>query len=84
MRLDLLHPSATRTTCAYKGVASYWAVPDTATDTTAAGTPTDVAWTYPDPLPDAVPVADMVCFFDERVDIVVDGRRGPRPLTPWS
>jgi uncharacterized protein (DUF427 family) len=75
VRFDLLRPSATRTICAYKGIASYWAVPDTATD---------VAWTYPDPLPDAVPVADMVCFFDERVDIVVDGRRGERPLTPWS
>ena len=80
VRFDLLRPSDTRTTCAYKGVASYWAVP--ATD--PAGAPTDVAWTYPDPSPDAVPVTDMVCFFDERVDIVVDGERRGRPLTPWS
>ena len=78
VRFDLLRPSGTRTTCAYKGVASYWATAD------ADGTPTDVAWTYPDPWPDAVPVTDMVCFFDERVDIVVDGERGDRPLTPWS
>jgi uncharacterized protein (DUF427 family) len=80
VRFDLLRPSDTRTTCAYKGVASYWAVPATGT----AGVPTDVAWTYPDPAPDAVPVTDMVCFFDERVDIVVDGERRDRPLTPWS
>ena len=46
--------------------------------------PTDVAWTYPDPSPDAVPVTDMVCFFDERVDIVVDGERRDRPLTPGA
>jgi uncharacterized protein (DUF427 family) len=52
--------------------------------TDPAGAPTDVAWTYPDPSPDAVPVTDMVCFFDERVDIVVDGERRGRPLTPWS
>jgi uncharacterized protein (DUF427 family) len=80
VRFDLLRSSDTRTTCAYKDVASSWAVP--ATDT--AGMPTDVAWTYPDPSSDAVPVTDMVCFFDERVDIVVDGERRHRPLTPWS
>ena len=83
VRLDLLSPSVTRTTCAYKGIASYWAAPDTtATDT--ADVPTDVAWTYSDPLPDAAPVTHMICFFDERVDIVVDGERSDRPLTPWS
>jgi uncharacterized protein (DUF427 family) len=78
VRSDLLRPSETRSICAYKGVASYWAVSD------AAGTSTDVAWSYPDPLLDADPVKDMICFFDERVDVTVDGRSRDRPLTPWS
>jgi hypothetical protein len=25
-----------------------------------------------------------VCFFDERVDVTVDGATRPRPVTPWS
>jgi hypothetical protein len=29
-------------------------------------------------------VRDLLCFFDERVDVVVDGERRPRPRTPWS
>jgi uncharacterized protein (DUF427 family) len=78
VRTDLLRPSGTRTVCAYKGVASYWALPGT------DGDAVDVAWSYPEPLADAVSVIDMICFFDERVDMVVDGERRDRPLTPWT
>ena len=70
---NLLAPSETRTQCAYKGVAEYWA---------AGGQ--DVAWTYHDPLHDAAPVKDMIAFFNERVDITLDGEPQPRPRTPWS
>lgn len=52
VRMELLEPSATHTTCAYKGVASYLS---------AEGAP-DVAWYYPDPLHDAAPVRDLLCF----------------------
>ncbi len=78
VRTDLLRPSDTRTICAYKGVASYWSVPG------PEGAAVDVAWTYPEPLIDAVPVTGMFCFFDERVDVVLDGEYRERPLTPWS
>jgi uncharacterized protein (DUF427 family) len=74
VRMDLLVPSATRTTCAYKGHAAYWSLPD-------AG---DVAWTYPEPQREAAEVAGAVAFFNERVDVVVDGERLERPVTPWS
>jgi uncharacterized protein (DUF427 family) len=70
---DLLAPSETRSQCAYKGVAEYWA---------AAGH--DVAWTYRHPLHDAASVRDMIAFFNERVDITVDGQSQPRPRSPWS
>ncbi|KUI21489.1 hypothetical protein AU193_03625 [Mycobacterium sp. GA-1285] len=61
--------------CAYKGRASYFSVPDGKRD---------VAWTYHDPLPDGERVRDRICFFDERVDVTVDGVRRDRPLTQWS
>jgi len=71
-------PSDTRTTCAYKGHASYLS--------TADGRPegVDVAWTYPDPLDDALRVRGRVAFWNERTDIRVDGELLPRPITPWS
>ena len=70
-----LQPSNTATYCAYKGRASYYSVPDG---------PRNVAWAYHNPLHDAEPVRDRICFFDERVDVIVDGRRHDRPVTPWS
>jgi uncharacterized protein (DUF427 family) len=44
----------------------------------------DLVWYYPDPLNDAVPVRDLVAFYDEKVDVVVDGSRRGRPHTEWS
>ncbi|MEU7814950.1 DUF427 domain-containing protein [Pseudonocardia sp. NPDC049154] len=73
-----LEPTATRTRCAYKGEASYWTV------TVGDRRVPDLAWTYPDPLHEAAHVRDLVCFFTERTDVVVDGRRQERPVTPWS
>jgi uncharacterized protein (DUF427 family) len=69
-----LEPSGYRTVCAYKGHATHFDV---------AGERA-VAWSYEDPLHDAAAVAGLVCFFDERVDITLDGRPQPRPRTPWS
>jgi len=78
VRFDLLVPGDTRTACAYKGeTTAYWAVED-------GGHMLDVAWTYEHPLPDAAEIAGLVAFFDERVDVVLDGVRRPRPVTPWS
>jgi uncharacterized protein (DUF427 family) len=46
--------------------------------------PLDVAWTYHEPRHDAEQVRDHICFFDERVDVLVDGVPRVRPVTPWS
>jgi uncharacterized protein (DUF427 family) len=73
-----LRPSATRTYCAYKGQASYWSA---VLDGTVVA---DLAWSYPDPLLDAEPVGGLMAFFDERIDLVVDGVGRDRPVTPWS
>jgi uncharacterized protein (DUF427 family) len=73
-----LEPSPTRTWCAYKGEAHYWSV------RTGVGLVPDAVWGYPDPLPDAVQLRGLLCFFDERFDVAVDGVPRPRPVTPWS
>ena len=74
VRADLLEPSETRSFCAYKGRAWYFSLDDEE----------DVAWTYPEPLREAAEVTDRVAFFNELVDIVVDGTPLGRPVTPWS
>ena len=74
VRMDLLRASDKRTYCAYKGQASYLSHGDEA----------DVAWTYPAPLREAAEVTGRVAFFNERSDVVVDGVRLERPITPWS
>jgi uncharacterized protein (DUF427 family) len=71
---DLLRPSTAKTFCAYKGRASYWSLEGE----------DDVAWSYSEPLREAAEVTDRLAFFNERVDIVVDGTRLERPVTPWS
>ena len=48
------------------------------------GVEEDLVWTYEDPAHDADAVRELVCFFNERVDIEVDGVVGERPRTQWS
>lgn len=73
-----LLPSETRSTCAYKGIATYVS--------TADGRPEgrDIGWTYRHPLDDALRVRHHVAFWNERTDIRVDGELLRRPVTPWS
>jgi uncharacterized protein (DUF427 family) len=78
IRWDLLTPSESRSVCAYKGVASYWTARLPGRDLP------DIAWTYEEPLHDALNVAGMVAFFTERLDLVVDGAPVERQVTPWS
>jgi uncharacterized protein (DUF427 family) len=78
VRMELLEPSETHTRCAYKGVASYWHV--RVGDTLHP----DLAWTYAEPDRDAQEIRGLICFFNERVDLEVDGRAQERPVTQWS
>ena len=74
-----LEPTSTQTLCPYKGVTSgYWSV--RAGDTVY----TDLAWTYHTPLPAVAPIANMVAFYNEKVDITLDGVALPRPQTHFS
>ena len=77
IRAELI-PSSTRTYCAYKGQASYWSA------TTGDRVVPDLGWTYQQPRHDAAQVRGLIAFFNERLDVIVDGERPERPITPWS
>jgi uncharacterized protein (DUF427 family) len=78
VRQELLVPTPTSTRCPYKGLAGYWSV------AAAGASGVDVVWSYPDPIAAVRGIAGQLCFFNERVDIDVDGFREPRPQTQWS
>ncbi|MCC5948422.1 MAG: DUF427 domain-containing protein [Nitriliruptoraceae bacterium] len=76
VRWSLLQPSDTVTVCPYKGSTVYrhLEVGDQRIE--------DVAWSYPQPLRESAPIAGRWCFDDAKVDVIVDGRRRPRPTSP--
>jgi uncharacterized protein (DUF427 family) len=79
VRFEQLRPTATQTACPYKGVTSgYWSVVigDQVYD--------DLAWTYEFPMRELLPIAGLIAFYNEKVDIIVDGIRLDRPTTPFS
>lgn len=78
VRMDLLAPTATTSACPYKGWASYWSV--TIGDTTHD----DIVWGYRTPLPESEAIAGLVCFYNERVDLEIDGEIVDRPRTKFS
>lgn len=78
IRTELFLPSDLVTMCPYKGAARYWSV--RIGDTVIP----DLAWSYPDPIPENPKIKDLVCFFNERVDLTVDGVPQERPVTPWA
>jgi uncharacterized protein (DUF427 family) len=78
VRTDLLHPTEKATSCPFKGDASYWSLD-------AGGrTHTDIVWAYEDPIEGMEAIAGRLCFFDERVDVTIDGEAQPRPETQWT
>jgi uncharacterized protein (DUF427 family) len=74
-----LEPSDTQTLCPYKGVTSeYWSV------RVGDELHPDLAWTYHYPLPAVAPIAGTVAFYNEKLDITVDGVRLERPHSTFS
>jgi len=76
--LDFAHliPSDTVTECPYKGTTSgYWSVE------VGESIHRDLAWSYDFPTRQLLPIAGLVAFYNERVDIVLDGQRLERPIT---
>jgi uncharacterized protein (DUF427 family) len=71
-----LEPSDTITRCPYKGTASYYSVQ------LEGGK--DLVWYYEQPLDEVGRIKGLVCFFNEKVDIELDGELQGRPDSPWS
>ncbi len=77
VRLDLMEESPKRTVCPYKGQASYWSYP-------ASGQGRNIAWSYDRRYRDAAQIHGLISFFNERVDLTVNGVLQVRPVSPWS
>lgn len=73
VRMDLLANSPTTSHCPYKGTAEYYSV------TVEGTTHRDLVWSYPDPIPESRTIAGLLAFYDEHVDVFVDGLLEERP-----
>jgi uncharacterized protein (DUF427 family) len=78
VRTELLTPSPTLSHCPYKGTAGYWSVD------AGHGVHHDLAWIYRSPLPESQKIAGLACFYNEKVDLFVDGEAQDRPRSPFS
>jgi uncharacterized protein (DUF427 family) len=78
VRMDLLTPTESESHCPYKGQAEYWSVRIGET------VHRDLAWSYRTPLPESTKIAGLVSFYNEKVDLYVDGALQERPKTKFS
>jgi uncharacterized protein (DUF427 family) len=78
VRLDLLEPNDTVSHCPYKGQAEYWSI--RTGDTIHPG----LAWSYPTPLPESQKIAGLISFYNEKVDIYLDGVLQERPKSKFA
>lgn len=79
VRFEHLMPSATVTSCPYKGTTTgYWSFE-------AEGTrQDDLAWSYDFPTRHLLPIAGLVAFYNEQVDTYIDSVLQERPKTHFS
>lgn len=78
VRLDLMIRTGTVSHCPYKGTAEYWSV------AVKEAIHDDLAWSYRTPLPESQKIAGLIAFYNEKVDISVDGVLQQRPHTKFS
>ena len=78
VRMDLLEPTESVTRCPYKGVARHWSarVRDKLIK--------DIVWSYPAPYLEWPKIENLLSFYNEYVDLYVDGVLQERPITPLS
>jgi uncharacterized protein (DUF427 family) len=76
VNFERLEATDTATPCPYKGRTSqYWSV-------RAGGeVHADLAWSYDFPTRQLLPIAGLVAFYNEKVDVFVDGEQLPQPQT---
>ncbi|XP_006459043.1 hypothetical protein AGABI2DRAFT_217931 [Agaricus bisporus var. bisporus H97] len=77
-RLNLLVYSNLRTECPYKGEAHYYNVNIQGEEFE------NIVWSYGSPNLECAAIRGYVAFYDEKVDVWVDGEKQARPRTKWS
>lgn len=79
VNFDHLLPTDTVTSCPYKGETSgYWSA------RIGEQLHADLAWVYDFPVRQVAPIAGLIAFYNERVDMTVDGVLLERPTTHFS
>jgi uncharacterized protein (DUF427 family) len=78
VRMDLLRSSETHSHCPYKGTAEYWSLE------LGEARYDDFVWSYRTPLPESQKIAGLVAFYNEKVDVYVDGELQDRPHTKFG
>lgn len=74
VRMDLLERSGVETICAYKGRAQHLSLSDEP----------NLAWTYDEAEREVGPIAGRIAFYDEWVDVELDGEPQERPVTRFK
>ncbi|KAL5486128.1 hypothetical protein ACEPAI_7172 [Sanghuangporus weigelae] len=79
-RMDLFEPTKLITECPYKGIASYYSVrlPD------SGKLAENVVWWYRTPLAECIDIKGLVAFYDEKVNVWVDGEKQEQPQSIFS
>jgi uncharacterized protein (DUF427 family) len=74
VRTELLRPARRKTTCPFKGQASYWSAQ------VGGELYKDLIWSYQAPIPAAQQIAGLMCFYNERVELTISDqhRQDPR------
>ena len=78
VRTELLIPSQKQTHCPYKGTANYYSLE------VDGKIHEDFVWIYRSPLPESHKIAGLLAFFNEKVDLYVDGELQERPQTKFG
>jgi uncharacterized protein (DUF427 family) len=78
VQMKVLEKTSSKTICPYKGAASYWSV------SVAGKIYRNLVWTYQEPFLESKKIEGLLCFFNEKVDLFVDGELQERPKTLWS
>lgn len=78
VNMEYLEETSYVSACPYKGLARYWSI------TVGEVTLKNIVWSYPDPIIENPKIKDLLCFFNEKVDIYVNDKLQARPITPWA
>jgi uncharacterized protein (DUF427 family) len=78
VRMEQFEPTTTVSHCPYKGAATYWSL------VTEGRRYEDFAWTYRAPFAESQKIGGLVCFYNEKIDLYVDGILQARPHTKFS